>query len=51
MTEHHDDNDPAVLDQTESRGAKPVKGMPWVLGGSIAAVLVGIVIFVLIFFA
>lgn len=50
MTKHHDDNDPAVLDKTEARGAKPVKGMPWVLGVSMAAVIVGIIIFVLIFF-
>lgn len=49
MTEHHTPEDPAVLDKTEARCAQPVKGMPWVLGVSTAAVVL-IAIFTLVIF-
>jgi hypothetical protein len=40
MTETHTPNDPAELTPREARAAKPVKGMPIVLGASTAAVVI-----------
>jgi hypothetical protein len=40
MTETHTNLDPAELTPREARAAKPVKGMPYVLGISIAAVVI-----------
>jgi|GEM_PF-3153301 len=40
MTEVHTSDDPAKLTPREARAATPVKGMPYVLGISITAVIV-----------
>ncbi len=51
MTETHTDADPAELTTTEARSAKRVKGMTLVLGISMAAVILGIILFMLFFTA
>jgi len=40
MTETHTTEDPAELSPREARGAKPVKGMPYVLGISTLAIVI-----------
>ena len=49
MTDTHKDDDPAILTTTEARSAKRVKGMPLVLGVSLAAVILGVILFMLFF--
>jgi len=51
MTDTHTDNDPAVLTTTEARSAKPVKGMTLVLGISMTAVILGVILFMVFFTA
>ena len=49
MTETHTDKSPAELSPKEARGAKPVKGMPYVLGLSVFAVVVTFAVVLAVF--
>lgn len=49
MTEKHTNNDPAELSPREATGAEPVKGMPYVLGISILAVVIFFIIVLAVF--
>jgi len=49
MTEQHTDNSPAELTTNEARSARRVKGMTLVLGISMTAVILGVILFMLFF--
>ena len=49
MTEMHTPDDPAELTAEQATAAKPVKGMPYVLGISIAAIVVLFIVVLAVF--
>jgi len=49
MTDKHTENKPAKLSAREATAAKPVKGMPLVLGISITAVVILFVVVLAMF--
>jgi len=49
MTEKHTSSNPAQLSPREATAAKPVKGMPYVLGISVLAITIIMVIVLAVF--